>query len=176
MTKVILLEELKKFTLENTKDILMPVERQEEDAEPPAPRSAQVFSMNLPDSASYRRDAPYILHQIINSKDKQPPGQKWPSGIAIIRSVFCVYHEDGQEGGLMLLNLMERMRIALMKQVVIGGQFTLDLREELDALFYTEKTAPFYGGEMISQWQMKSIERELGQWHEETQIPFQNRM
>ena len=175
MTKVILLEALKKFTLEATKDIVMPVEPQEEDEGQPAPRPAQIFGMNLPDGASYQREAPYILHQIINSKDVHPPGQIQPIGTAIIRSVFCVYHEDGQEGGLLLLNLMERMRIALMKQVVIGGQFTLDLREELDALFYTEKTAPFYGGEMISQWKMKSIERELGQWQGETQIPFQNR-
>lgn len=175
MTRVILLEELKKFTLEATKDIVMPVEPQEEDIGPPAPRPAQVFGMNLPDGASYQREAPYILHQIINSKDVHPPGQIQPIGTAIIRSVFCVYHEDGQEGGLLLLNLMERVRIALMKQVVIGGQFTLDLREGLDALFYTEKTAPFYGGEMISQWRMKSIGRELGQWQETTQIPFQNR-
>ena len=175
MTRVILLEELKKFTLEATKDIVMPVEPQEEDIGPPASRPAQVFGMNLPDGASYQREAPYILHQIINSKDVHPPGQIQPIGTAIIRSVFCVYHEDGQEGGLLLLNLMERMRIALMKQVVIGGQFTLDLREGLDALFYTEKTAPFYGGEMISQWKMESIGRELGQWQETTQIPFQNR-
>lgn len=175
MTKVILLEALKKFTLEATKDIVMPVEPQEEDEGQPAPRPAQIFGMNLPDGASYQREAPYILHQIINSKDVHPPGQIQPIGTAIIRSVFCVYHEDGQEGGLLLLNLMERMRIALMKQVVIGGQFTLDLREELDALFYTEKTAPFFGGEMISQWRMKSIERELNQWQGTEQIPFQNR-
>lgn len=175
MTKVILLEALKKFTLEATKDIVMPVEPQEEDEGQPAPRPAQVFGMNLPDGASYQREAPYILHQIINSKDVHPPGQIQPIGTAIIRSVFCVYHEDGQEGGLLLLNLMERMRIALMKQVVIGGQFTLDLREGLDALFYTEKTAPFFGGEMISQWRMKSIERELNQWQGTEQIPFQNR-
>lgn len=175
MTKVILLEALKKFTLEATKDIVMPVEPQEEDEGQPAPRPAQIFGMNLPDGASYQREAPYILHQIINSKDVHPPGQIQPIGTAIIRSVFCVYHEDGQEGGLLLLNLMERMRIALMKQVVIGGQFTLDLREGLDALFYTEKTAPFFGGEMISQWRMKSIERELNQWQGTEQIPFQNR-
>ena len=175
MTKVILLEALKKFTLEATKDIVMPVEPQEEDEGQPAPRPAQVFGMNLPDGASYQREAPYILHQIINSKDVHPPGQIQPIGTAIIRSVFCVYHEDGQEGGLLLLNLMERMRIALMKQVVIGGQFTLDLSEGLDALFYTEKTAPFFGGEMISQWRMKSIERELNQWQGTEQIPFQNR-
>ncbi|MCI8757355.1 MAG: hypothetical protein HFG18_12345 [Oscillospiraceae bacterium] len=175
MTKVILLEALKKFTLEATKDIVMPVEPQEEDEGQPAPRPAQIFGMNLPDGASYQREAPYILHQIINSKDVHPPGQIQPIGTAIIRSVFCVYHEDGQEGGLLLLNLMERMRIALMKQVVIGGQFTLDLREGLDALFYTEKTAPFFGGEMISQWRMKSIGRELNQWQGTEQIPFQNR-
>ena len=43
----------------------MPVEPQEEDEGQPAPRPAQIFGMNLPDGASYQREAPYILHQII---------------------------------------------------------------------------------------------------------------
>lgn len=65
-----------------------------------------------------------------------------------------------------LLNLMERLRIALMQQVVIGKQFTLDLQEGLESLIYPENSAPFYAGEMISQWKLKSVERKLTQWQE----------
>ena len=99
MTKVILLEELKKFTLEATKDIVMPVEPQEEDIGPPASRPAQVFSMNLPDIASYQREAPYILHQIITGKDVHPPGQIYPTGMAVIRSVFACTTRTGRKAG-----------------------------------------------------------------------------
>ena len=144
----------------------MPVEPQEEDEGQPAPRPAQIFGMNLPDGASYQREAPYILHQIINSKDVHPPGQIQPIGTAIIRSVFCVYHEDGQEGGLLLLNLMERMRIGLQEAVVIGKQFKLDLEAGIETLVYPgnpNQTAvsPFYLGEMITTWHLPIIERKV---------------
>ena len=146
MTRILLLEQLKAFTLEATKNIILPVQMQEEDTEPPAPRPAKVFLTRLPDGKVYMRDAPYILHQVI--------------------TCFCVYHPDEQEGGLALLNLMERMRIALMQQVVIGKQFILNLQEGLESLIYPENSAPFYAGEMISQWKLKSVERKLTQWQE----------
>lgn len=38
----------------------------------------------------------------------------------MVRSIFAVYNDDEQEGGLMLLNLMERLRIRLLREVVIG--------------------------------------------------------
>ena len=153
MTRILLLEQLKAFTLEATKNIILPVQMQEEET-------------RLPDGKVYMRDAPYILHQVVTCKDVHQPGRPWPDSSAVVRSVFCVYHPDEQEGGLALLNLMERMRIALMQQVVIGKQFTLDLQEGLESLIYPENSAPFYAGEMISQWKLKSVERKLTQWQE----------
>lgn len=166
MTRILLLEQLKAFTLEATKNIILPVQMQEEDTEPPAPRPVRVFLTRLPDGKVYMRDAPYILHQVVTCKDVHQPGRPWPDSSAVVRSVFCVYHPDEQEGGLALLNLMERMRIALMQQVVIGKQFTLNLQEGLESLIYPENSAPFYAGEMISQWKLKSVERKLTQWQE----------
>ncbi len=47
MTRILLLEQLKAFTLEATKNIILPVQMQEEDAEPPAPRPVKVFLTRL---------------------------------------------------------------------------------------------------------------------------------
>ena len=58
MTRILLLEQLKAFTLEATKNIILPLQMQEEDVGPPAPRPAKVFLTRLPDSISYMRDAP----------------------------------------------------------------------------------------------------------------------
>ena len=68
-------------------------------------------------------------------------------------------HHDEQEGGLALLNLMERLRIALLEQRSIGKQFRLDLEAGLESLVYPEDTAPYYAGEMISVWKLPVIER-----------------
>ena len=82
-----------------------------------------------------------------------------------MRSAFCVYNENEEEGGLMLLNLMERLRIALLRKVVIGRQFKLDLEAGLDTLVYDtagRPTHPYYLGEMISVWKLPhTIEREV---------------
>lgn len=196
MTRVILLEQMKAFTEESVKDLLLPVppphvedvaEDDPEDLfdedsgavedtaaesndapvkEPPPLRPANVFLTALPEKNSAVNEAPYILHQVIKSRDLQPPGER-PHSEIILRSVFCVYHENGEEGGLALLNLMERLRIAMLRQGVVGKQFALDLTAGVETLVYSNTepppygTAPFYLGEMITTWKCPMIEREV---------------
>ena len=112
------------------------------------------------DGTSATKKAPYVLHQIITGMDQQPQGQRVTSS-AKVRSICCVYNDDEQEGGLMLLNLMERIRVALLRQVVIGEQFTLDLEAGLEVLVYPDDTAPYFVGEMISTWILPPVEREV---------------
>lgn len=129
-------------------------------------RPIKVFLTGLPKGSSYMRDAPYILHQILKSLDLQEPGKQSVTEI-IVRTTFCVYHEDGQEGGLSLLNVMERLRIALLRRRVIGKQFKLNLSAGLETLVYPdtgpppEGTAPYYLGEMLTTWNAPIIEREV---------------
>jgi len=159
-----LLEQLKTFTENSIRDLIMPV-RPSEEEEDPAPRAAGVHVGHLPEFDSVKRKAPCILHQLVTNKYVQLPGEPRPRGAAVIRSAFCVYNEDEGEGGLMLLNLMERLQISLLRQVVIGKQFKLDLEVGLDTLVYdttNRPTHPYYLGEMISVWKLPyTIEREV---------------
>lgn len=159
MDKVVLLDRLKEFTEQVTADLIMPV-RPQESCPNPSGRAAGVFKMNLPDSRNPSYQAPYIIHQIITGKDEQPAGEREKAG-ALVRTVFAVYNPDEQEGGLMLLNLMERLRIALLRERVIGGQFVLDMQTGIESLLYPDNTPPFYLGEMISRWQLPAIRREI---------------
>lgn len=162
MTKINLLEQLKAFTDEAVRNIVLPARMQKGDTVQQY-RAAEVYMMRLPDSKSATKKVPYIIHQIVTSKDMQPSGQR-ESGSCVVRTVFCVYSDDEQEGALQLLNLMERLRIALLQQVVIGRQFTLDLASGLECMVYPDDTAPYYAGEMSSTWLMPSVEREVRQW------------
>lgn len=159
MTRNILLERLRDFTTEVTKDLLLPVRIQSGD-ELFSERPASVYLMRLPDGTAATKKAPYIIHQVISGIDQQPLGEHVASS-ATVRSIFCVYSDDEQAGALLLLNLMERLRIALLRQVVIGNQFTLDLSAGLEIMIYPDDTAPYYAGEMSSVWIMPAVKREV---------------
>lgn len=161
MTHITLLEQIKAFTENAIKDIILPVRRQKGDTEQQS-RVAEVYLMRLPDSKAATKKAPYIIHQVVTSKDMQPAG-KQEAGKSVVRSVFCVYCENEQEGAMNLLNLMERIRIRLLQQVVIGQQYQLDLEAGLEFMIYPEDTAPYYAGEMSTTWHMPSVEREWRQ-------------
>lgn len=163
MTKVILLERLREFTQAAVGELLLPV-RAQKAGEKAQSRPAAVYLMRLPDGTSAVKKAPYILHQALTGKDAQSSGH-WPEATATVRSVFCVYSENEQEGGLALLGLMERLRVELLKRVVIGRQFELDLQAGLETLLYTEDTAPYYLGEMLSVWKLPAIEREVSKYY-----------
>lgn len=159
MTRIALLEQLRDFTKAVTKDIIMPTMMDKGDEEK-TERPAEVYLMRLPDSRAAKKKAPYILHQLITGKDEQRSGERAESR-AMIRTIFCVYHDNEQEGSLALLNLMERLRIELLRKAVIGNQFQLDLDASLETLVYPDDTAPFFAGEIVSTWKLPAVEREV---------------
>lgn len=164
MTKIVLLEALKAETLDAISDLLLPVAMQAEDTEQPSPKTPDVYLMRLPDSSSAKKKTPYVLHTILTGKDIQKAGER-PESAATVRSIFAVYHSDEQEGGLALLNLMERVRIRLLEKVVIGGQFQLDLENGVETMVYPDDTAPYFAGEMISTWSLPAVQRnEVRKW------------
>lgn len=171
-TKVGLLYELEDFTKLATGGILLPVKRQSQDEREPNPRPAAVFKARLPDMTSFEKKAPFILHQAVTGADaiknaSKGTGQQSRRKIesrCVVRSVFCVYHPDEQEGGLALLNLMEEMRIALLLYpTMLNKVFELDMDEGISQMVYPETgergTAPYYLGEMVAQWKLPPIER-----------------
>lgn len=160
MNRIILLEQLRDITKTATGDIILPVKEQKADAGKVTSRAADIHLMRLPDSRAAQKKAPYIIHQLITGKDIQPQGEDEMAS-AVVRSIFCVYNSDEEEGSLMLVNLMERLRIYLLKQVVIGDQFQLDLQAGLESMIYPDDTAPYYAGEMVSTWILPAITREV---------------
>lgn len=161
MTKTNLLEAYKDFTEEATTDLILPVQQQKTDKEAPAPRAPEVHIMGLADFSAAKKKAPYVFHQIITAKDQWIPGQPRPDSRATVRSVAAVYHQNNQEGQLALLELFERIRIALLTKGVIGKQFRLDYKAGVEYLIYPDNIPPFYAGEMITVWKLPPVEREV---------------
>ncbi len=164
MTRSKLLHELKLFCADAVKDMTLPTAVQKGD-KTCKEREPDIYKMRLPDSREAKKLAPYIIIQFLNSVDKQEHGKRAES-LAVIRFIFCVYDNDEQEGAMMLLNVMDAVRIKLLKEVVIGGQFKLDTNEGLESLVYPVSpdfpdTAPYFGGEMVGNFILPPVEREV---------------
>ncbi len=168
MTRITLLEQLKAFSEEHTGDLLLPVQPQEDDENPPD-RAPTVHIPCLPELHSYEQYAPFMTHEVVTGKDNvktDERGLKKKRSITVIRTCFCVYHKNEQQGKMALLTLMERMRLALLEQVIIGAQFKLDVEAGMETLVYPgnpNQTAvsPFYLGEMLTTWNLPPIERKV---------------
>jgi len=162
MTRLDFLEALSAFSKDAIKDLLLKVRIQQADEEPTR-RPADVYMMRLPDSRKAEKKAPYIIHQIITGRDTRPEGERMTSQV-VVRSIFCVYNDDEQEGALDLLNLMERLRISLLEQVLIADRYQLDLDAGVEMIIYPENTAPYYAGEMATTWIIPPVERQVRIW------------
>ena len=173
MTPVVLLTELKKFIEVNTKDIILSVRpiknktlpgMNDIDAgqEPPegviTNRAPEVHNMRLPDKDAETNRIPYILLQLLTGKDEHIPAEQ-PDSICNIRIAVATYSEDGGEGAEDLLNVLTRIRVALLKAGEVGKQFLL--RKPLEYIVYPDDTNPYYLGEMLTIWEMPTITREV---------------
>ena len=130
-----------------------------------------MYLTRLPDMQSFQKKAPFILHQAVTGEDALANVNKGTGlqirrelkSVAVIRSVFCVYHPNEEEGGLALLNLMEAMRVGLLLFPLMNNVFELDLDEGISQMDYPETgergTAPYYLGEMVTTWKLPQIKR-----------------
>lgn len=160
MTKEVLLDNIKEFIENCTEKFSLPTSVQRGDTEE-VYRAPDVYEMRLPDSNDAKKKAPYIIVQYVTGTDYHKQMQQSQSN-AIIRLVFCVYgNTDEQDGGLSLLNVMETVRIELMKKVLIGKCFKLDTEAGVESLVYPEDTAPYYAGEMMFTVLVPPTEREV---------------
>ena len=175
MTPIVLLEQLKEFIQANTEDIILSVRPVKNKTLPTAPRTkaesfeesaeeaitnraAEVHLMRLPDKDAEENRIPYILLQFITGADTQEPGQQEDSE-AKVRIIIATYSENDSEGALDVLNIISRIRIALLKAGEIGQQFLI--RKPLEYLVYPDDTRPYFFGELMTIWEMPTIKREV---------------
>ena len=159
MTKEQLLDDLKSFLVGVTKHYELPEALQKGDTEQKF-RAPEIYKMRLPNGNDAKKKAPYIIVQYVTGKDYHRQLQQSQS-TAIVRLIFCVYNKDEEEGALSLLNVMETVRLELMKQVLIGKCFKLDTDAGVESLVYPEDTAPYYAGEMMFTVFVPPTEREV---------------
>lgn len=164
MTPIILLECLEAFVKEKTADIKLQVRVRNRDAEEVKERAAGIYKMQLPKKEDQTQKVPYILLQFLTGKDDQQNMEPEESTCKV-RIVVATYSEDGSEGSMDVLNVILRIRNELKKAGVIGERFAL--QNPMEYIVYPNNTPPYYFGEMITNWSMPRIKREVEEiWQE----------
>lgn len=158
MTPVILMERLADFVQDVTKDIKLQVRVRNQNPEEEKERAANVYKMGLPKKDDQTQKIPYILLQFLTGKDDKQAGEPEESDCKI-RIVVATYSEDGGVGPYDVLNIILRIRSELEKVGIIGKQFAL--QKPLEYIVYPDNTPPYYLGEMITNWSIPTIKREV---------------
>ncbi len=160
MTVVALIEALKNLCEEALKDMTLPVSVQSGDKEQ-ITRVPEVYRMRLPQSSSAKKLAPNVIVKVAKSNQFLIPGEPKPKHTADVRIVGCVYCDDESLGSMMLLNLLECIKIHIMRQTKVGRTFVLDPNEPFEMIPYDEDTAPYFAGELIGTFQLPPIQQEV---------------
>lgn len=155
MTPIILLDNLEEFVKEKTKDIKLQVRVRGPERGQEKERAADVYKMRLPKKEDQTEKIPYILLQFLTGKD----GEVQKGSTCKIRIVVATYAENDNMGAYDVLNVILRIRSELQKTGIIGGYFVL--QKPLEYIVYPDSTQPYFLGEMITNWSIPEIKREV---------------
>lgn len=114
--------------------------------------------MRLPNREAKQTRVPYILLQLLTGKDDQQERQP-PESTVQVRVVACTYSEDESTGAMDVMNVILRLRSEFQKAGIIGERFVL--QHPLEYLIYPDDTAPYFFGEMILNFSIPTIKREV---------------
>lgn len=158
MTPGILLNCLEEFVKEKTKDIKLQVRVRNQNPEEEKERAANVYKMRLPNKEDQTQKVPYILLQVLKGEDSRQEREPEEDSCQI-RIIIATYSENGSLGAYDVLNVIMRIRSELKKAGVLGGRFVLQL--PLEWIVYPDSTQPYYLGEIMTNWSMPVIKREV---------------
>lgn len=157
MTPLELLESLKAYCEEITKDMLL-VARVPENGTEAGERPPEVFIGNLPDKESEKRAAPYILLKLLTKKVDDE------ESVCRVRIICVTFSEDKQENYIQCLNLLTRIETKLLEDVVIDNRYSC--QKPIESILYDDDLEVYQIGEMMTIWEMPKAERNVRQYLE----------
>lgn len=157
MTPLELLESLKAYCEEITKDMLL-VARAPENGIEAGERPPKAFIGNLPDKEAEKRAAPYILLKLLTKKTDDE------ESVCRVRIICVTFSEDKQENYIQCLNLLTRIETKLLEDVVIDNRYSC--QKPIESILYDDDLEVYQIGEMMTIWEVQKAERNVRQYLE----------
>ena len=145
------------FPLDETQRGDEPTEGEAEPEDEVKQRPPDVYLMNLPEREDLYSNIPYILIQGLNAKDKLDQDTMARQTLAEVRIIIVTWNPDGQDGGLQVWRIIEKLRIVLEEGELLGDNF--QLKYPFDAQVYPDDTGDYYLGEINTNFTLPTIQR-----------------
>ena len=157
MTPLDLLESLKGYCEKKTEGMRL-VARVPENGTEAGERPPKVFIGNLPNKEAEKKAAPYILLKLLTKKTDDE------ESVCRVRIICVTYSEDKQENYIQCLNLLTKIEMELLKDVVIENRYSC--QKPIETIVYDDDLEVYQVGEMMTIWEMKKVERDVRQYLE----------
>ena len=114
-----------------------------------------VYKMRLPErdvADAHAKRIPYIVLQVLQGEDSHEQSE---DSITRVRIIATTYSEDGGAGAIDVLNVITRIRIALLKTHTIGQIF--HLRKPLEWIVYPDDAGNYFFAEIAVVFEMPPV-------------------
>lgn len=155
MTPLGLLQSLKEYCKEITKNMMLTA-NVPKDGKEPGERPPNVFIGNLPDKESKRKAAPYILLKLLTKKTDDV------ESVCRVRIICTTFSEDKQENYIQCMNLLTRIEMKLLEDVVVDKRYSC--QKPIETILYDDDLEVYQIGEMMTIWEMPKAERNVRQY------------
>ncbi len=155
MTPLDLMDSLKGYCEEKTKDMLL-VARVPENGTEAGERPPKVFIGNLPDKEAEKKAAPYILLKLLTTKDEDE------ESTAMVRIIVVTFSEDKQENYIQCLNVVSKLKASLLEDVVIENRYFC--RKPIESIIYDDDLEVYQIGEIMTTWEMPQVKRNINKY------------
>lgn len=156
MTALDLMQSIKAYCKEKTKDIILVAKVNKEGIEP-GERPPKVFIGNLPDKEAERREAPYILLKLLTTKTDTE------ENIARVRIIIVTYSEDKQENYIQCLNVLTRLTTSLTEDVTIENRYHCQM--PIETVMYDDLEV-YQISEAMTIWELPLVQRNIAKYLE----------
>lgn len=152
ITQIELLNSLKEYLKEKTKNLILTA-RAEKNSLQEAKKPPFIFIGDLPQLNERTTRVPYILIKLVQGKDELD------ESTCNIRIIAVTYNRNNDECYMECLNVIEKIRENLLKDVVVGERFLC--RKPLEYLIYEDDIKPYCIGELMTVWEIPQVMREV---------------
>jgi hypothetical protein len=157
MTPLDLMQSLKAYCEEKTKDMIL-VSRVSENGSEPGERPPRVFVGNLPDKEAESKQAPYILLKLLTTKTDDE------ENIARVRIIIVTFSEDKQENYIQCLNVLGKITTSLLEDVVISNRYSC--QKPIETIIYDDDLEVYQIAEAMTIWELPQIQRNVAKYLE----------
>lgn len=119
-----------------------------------------VYMLHLPDKELEKPRVPYVLVQFAGARDFLDEHRERACEIKA-RFVVAAYNPENPATSLGALEILERLRVGLLRFPLVADRFTLDEAAGIEREVYAADEPPYFFGALRAVYRAPAVDKEL---------------